>query len=115
MEIQPWWFTIEPYEGESISHFLGRFRRENELTLSGLGKIAELYGAIARWENFRFNPSPSSEQLEKLGKIVQVEMATLQTMFPSAPMKMTPIRLCSACYSEKPYHRMEWQYKEIYK
>ena len=33
MEIQPWWFTITqwqgfaliaPYEGESISHFLGR-------------------------------------------------------------------------------------------
>jgi hypothetical protein len=26
-EIQPWWFVVEPYEGESISHFLGRFRR----------------------------------------------------------------------------------------
>ncbi|WP_237741224.1 hypothetical protein [Geminocystis herdmanii] len=94
---------------------MGRFRRENELTLSGLGKIAELYGAIARWEKFRFNPPPSSEQLEKLSAIVQVEVATLQTMFPSAPMKMTPIRLCSACYGEKPYHKMEWQYKEIYR
>jgi hypothetical protein len=48
-EIQPWWFVVEPYEGESISHFLGRFRRANELTSSGLGKISELGAAIARW------------------------------------------------------------------
>ncbi|WP_330204897.1 TniQ family protein [Cyanobacterium sp. Dongsha4] len=71
--------------------------------------------APARWEKFRFNPPPSPEQLEKLSAIVQVEVETLQTMFPSAPMKMTPIRICSACYGEKPYHKMEWQYKEIYK
>lgn len=115
MEIEPWWFTVTPYDGESISHFLGRFRRENVLTVSGLGKITGLYGAIARWEKFRFNPPPSLEQLEKLSAIVQVDMATLQMMCPSAPMKMAPIRLCSACYGEKPYHRMEWQYKEIYK
>jgi type I restriction enzyme M protein len=30
-EIQPWWFLVEPFEGESISHYLGRFRRANEL------------------------------------------------------------------------------------
>lgn len=110
-----WILILDPYQGESISHFLGRFRRENSLTVNNLGKATELYGAIARWEKFRFNPPPSSEQLKKLSAIVQVEVATLQTMFPSAPMKMTPIRLCSACYGEKPYHRMEWQYKEIYK
>ncbi|MBF2056840.1 MAG: TniQ family protein [Cyanobacterium sp. T60_A2020_053] len=115
MEIQPWWFTISPYEDESISHFLGRFRRENTLTVSGLGEITGLYSAIARWEKFRFNPSPSLEQLEKLSAIVQVDVATLQKMCPSAPMKMSPIRLCSACYVENPYHRMKWQYKEIYK
>jgi transcriptional regulator with XRE-family HTH domain len=115
MNIQPWWFTIAPYKGESISHFLGRFRRENELTPSALGEITGLYGAIARWEKFRFNPPPSLEQLEKLSAIVQVEVATLQTMLPSAPMKMSPIRLCSACYGEKPYHRMKWQYKEVYR
>ncbi|WP_069791257.1 TniQ family protein [Cyanobacterium sp. IPPAS B-1200] len=124
MEIQPWWFTITqwqgfaliaPYEGESISHFLGRFRRANVLTVSGLGEITGLYGAIARWEKFRFNPPPSLDQLEKLSAVIQVDVATLQTMCPSAPMKMTPIRLCSACYGENPYHRMEWQYKEVYK
>jgi len=114
MEIEPWWFTVTPYEDESISHFLGRFRRENVLTVSGLGEITGLYSAIARWEKFRFNPPPSIEQLEKLSAVIQVDVATLQMMCPSAPMKMTPIRLCSACYGEKPYHRMKWQYKEVY-
>lgn len=30
--IQPWLFQVEPLEGESLSHFLGRFRRANDLT-----------------------------------------------------------------------------------
>ncbi len=50
MEIQPWWFTVAPYDGESISHFLGRFRWENELTPSGLGKETGLYSAITKWQ-----------------------------------------------------------------
>ena len=33
--IQPWLFEVEPYEGESLSHYLGRFRRQNQLTLEG--------------------------------------------------------------------------------
>ena len=60
--IQPWLFRVEPLEGESLSHFLGRFRRANYLTVSGLGKEAELGGAVARWEKFRFNPPPSRQQ-----------------------------------------------------
>ncbi|BAQ63846.1 TniQ family protein [Geminocystis sp. NIES-3709] len=115
LQIQNWLFILVPYEGESISHFLGRFRRANSLSCGGLGQATGLYSAIARWEKFRFNPPPSLKQLEKLSEIVQVEMATLQTMFPSAPMKMTPIRICSACYGENPYHQMSWQYKEIYR
>jgi hypothetical protein len=47
-DIQPWLFRVEPFEGESISHFLGRFRRANELTPSGLAMEAGLGGAIAR-------------------------------------------------------------------
>jgi hypothetical protein len=35
--IEPWLFLIKPYEGESLSHFLGRFRRANHLSASGLG------------------------------------------------------------------------------
>ena len=113
-EIQPWWFLVEPYEGESISHFLGRFRRANELSVSGLGKISGLGGAIARWEKFRFNPPPSSEQLEALAKVVGVETEQLVQMLAplGVGMKLGPIRLCAACYGEVPCHRIEWQFKQ---
>jgi hypothetical protein len=65
-DIQPWWFVIEPFDGESISHFLGRFRRENELSPSGLGKVTGLGGTIARWEKFRFIHAPSEKDLMAL-------------------------------------------------
>lgn len=112
-EIQPWLFRLEPMEGESLSHFLGRFRRANDLTPTGLGKMAGLGGAIARWEKFRFNPPPSVQQLEALAVVVGVEGDRLVQMLPPAGvgMKMEPIRLCAACYTESPCHKIEWQFK----
>jgi hypothetical protein len=120
-EIQPWLFQIEPLEGESLSHFLGRFRRANDLTPTGLGKAAGLGGAIAyagalpiaRWEKFRFNPPPTRQQLEKLAAVVGVDADRLTQMLPPAGvgMKMEPIRLCAACYVDSPCHKIEWQLK----
>lgn len=112
-EIQPWLFRVEPLEGESLSHFLGRFRRANNLTPTGLGKMAGLGGAIARWEKFRFNPPPSRQQLEALAVVVGVESDRLVQMLPppGAGMKLEPIRLCGACYAEVACHRIEWQFK----
>lgn len=112
-QIQPWLFQIEPLERESLSHFLGRFRRANDLTPTGLGKAAGLGGAIARWEKFRFNPPPSPQQLEALAKVVGVDADRLEQMLPPAGvgMKIEPIRLCGACYAESPCHKMEWQLK----
>lgn len=112
-EIQPWLFRVEPYDGESLSHFLGRFRRANDLTPTGLGKAAGIGGAIARWEKFRFNPPPSQQQLEALATVVGVEADRLAQMLPPAGigMKLEPIRLCGACYAQVPCHRIEWQFK----
>jgi hypothetical protein len=31
-DIQPWLFQVKPMPGESLSHFLGRFRRKNGWT-----------------------------------------------------------------------------------
>lgn len=115
-EIQPWLFQIEPLEGESLSHFLGRFRQANDLTPTGLGKAAGLGGAIiARWEKFRFNPPASRQQLEALAVVVGVDVDRLVQMLPPAGvgMKMEPIRLCAACYTESPCHKIEWQLKVI--
>ena len=113
IEIQPWLFRVEPLEGESLSHFLGRFRRANKLTPSGLGKLAGLGGAIARWEKFRFNPPPSLQQLEALAVVVGMKGDRLVQMLPPAGvgMKLEPIRLCGACYAEFPFHKIEWQFK----
>lgn len=97
-DIQPWWFLVEPLEGESISHYLGRFRRANELNPTQLGKISGLGAVIGRWEKFRFNPPPDREQLEALAKVIG--------------MKLSPIRLCAACYVENPCHKIEWQFKQ---
>ena len=55
-EIQPWWFLVEPLTGGSISHYISRFRRANELSRTQLGKISGLGAVIRRWEKFRFNP-----------------------------------------------------------
>jgi hypothetical protein len=112
-EIQPWWFLVEPLSGESISHFLGRFRRENELTVSMMGQLTKLGGAIARWEKFRFNPTPSDKELEQLSELVKVDFSRLRQMLPpeGMGMKMLPIRLCAACYGEVPCHQIEWQFK----
>ncbi|MBN3926323.1 TniQ family protein [Nostoc sp. NMS4] len=113
VEIQPWLFQIEPLQGESLSHFLGRFRRANDLTPTGLGKATGLGGAIARWEKFRFNPPPSRQQLEALAVVVGVDVDRLVQMLPppGMGMKMEPIRLCAACYTESPCHKIEWQLK----
>jgi transcriptional regulator with XRE-family HTH domain len=108
-EIQPWLFQVEPLQRESLSHFLGRFRRANDLTPTGLGKATKLGGAIARWEKFRFNPPPSRQQLEALAKVVEVDADRLAQMLPPAGvgMKLEPIRLCAACYVESPCHKIE--------
>ncbi|PSB32839.1 helix-turn-helix domain-containing protein [Chlorogloea sp. CCALA 695] len=112
-DFQPWLFCVEPFEGESISHFLGRFRRANEMTPNGLAKAAGLEGAIARWEKFRFNPPPSRQQLEALAVLVGLEADRLVQMLPpvGVGMKMEPIRLCGACYAQSPCHKIEWQFK----
>jgi transcriptional regulator with XRE-family HTH domain len=111
--IKPWLFRVEPFDGESLSHFLGTFRRTNDLTPSGLGKAAGLGSAVARWEKFRFNPPPSHQQLEKLAAVIGVDVNRLLEMLPpvGVGMKLEPIRLCGACYRESPCHKIEWQFE----
>lgn len=112
--IPPWLFTVEPHHGESLSHFLGRFRRANYSSQNELGQKTGLGGVLSRWEKFRFIPPPDQKQLEALAAITQIEVEQLQQMLPpqGVGMKHEPIRLCAACYAETPYHRLEWQFKE---
>ena len=116
-EIQPWLFAIAPLPGESLSHFLGRFRRRNHLTPSSLGQIAKIGAVVARWERFHLNPYPTQQEFEALAEVVGVEVERLWEMLPpmGEGMKCEPIRLCGACYAESPCHRIEWQYKSVWK
>ncbi|MCS6783424.1 MAG: TniQ family protein, partial [Gloeomargarita sp. SKYG98] len=112
MDIQPWWYAVEPYPGESLSHYLGRFRRENGLSVNALGRETELGGVvIGRWERFYFNPPPTPEQIQRLAAHLGLTAVQVRAMLPAAPLKLEPIRLCAACYAEAPYHRLVWQYK----
>ncbi len=115
-ETQLWLTRVEPLEGESISHFLGRFRRAKGNKFSapcGLGQVAGLGVVLARWEKFYFNPFPTRAQFEALASVVEVDADRLRQMLPptSIGMKHEPIRLCGACYAQVPCHRIEWQFK----
>jgi hypothetical protein len=105
IEIQPWLFAIAPLPGESLSHFLGRFRRGNHLTPSSLGQIAKIGAVVARWERFHFNPYPNQQEFEALAEVVGVEVEGLWEMLPpmGEGMKCEPIRVCGACYAESPF------------
>ncbi len=114
---QYWLTKVEPLEGESISHFLGRFRRAkgNRFSAaSGLGQAVGLGAVLARWEKFYFNPFPTQQELEALAEIVMVDVDRLRLMFSpkGTTMKCKPTLLCAACYQEEPYHRIEWQFKD---
>ena len=115
--IQPWLFEVEPYEGESLSHYLGRFRRQNHLTAGGLGTMAGIGAVVARWEKFHLNPYPTQVQFEALGRVVGLSPERLWAMLPpkGEGMQYEPIRLCGACYGENPCHRIEWQYKSVWR
>ena len=49
--------------------------------------------------------------------VVALEANRLAQMLPpkGGGMKLSPIRLCAACYIESPCHRMEWQFKQTNK
>ena len=107
---------LPPYEGESISHYLGRFRRHEVVSVSAPSSLSQAIGlgsALTRWEKFRFNPFPKREELETLGKLTGVDTDRLTQMLPpkGERIKLDPIRLCAACYREAPYHRIEWQFQ----
>jgi len=109
--IQPWVFTVAVHEGESLSHFLGAFRRANNLSATALGRETGLGVAISRWERFYHNPFPSMSDLTALAPVVGVEPERLRQMLPPPGMGMRhrPVRLCAHCYAEEPWHRLVWQ------
>ncbi|MEP0873534.1 hypothetical protein NDA01_27625 [Trichocoleus desertorum AS-A10] len=111
-ELQHSILYLPPYEGESISHYLGRWFRQEAVSLSdsfSLSRKLKLGSVLWRWQHFYFNPS-NHDLLLKISTLTEVEVDRLLQMFPPErePIKPKPIRLCAACYVEAPYHCMGW-------
>lgn len=110
--IPTWYVQARPYPGESLSHYMGRFCRANCISTGILAKEAGVgHALLGRIQKFRFNPMPTAQQLEQIGLAMGLNLAQVQAMMPTQPMKLEPIRLCAACYEEDPCHQMHWQYK----
>jgi hypothetical protein len=110
----PWY--LEPFEGESISHYFGRFRRQEIVNISAPGSLSRKAGigtALSRWEKFRFNPRPTRKELEAMSKLIGVEVSKLEALCPPNGVAMVhrSTRLCAVCYREAPYHRIKWQFQ----
>jgi len=107
-----WHFSPEPFEGESFSHFLGRYCAVNCITPNTLAQHIQVGSvAVGRWRKLRYNLPPTEQHLERLSQATGISRDKLLAMLPQEPMQIGTIRLCAACYGEEPYHRMHWQYK----
>jgi hypothetical protein len=87
------------------------------LTPSSLDQIAKIGAVVVRWERFHFNPYPTQQEFEALAEVVGVEVERLWEMLPpmGEGMKCEPIRVGGACYAQSPCHRIEWQFKSVWK
>jgi transcriptional regulator with XRE-family HTH domain len=74
MECDSWVFRVKVYDGESLGHFLGRFRRANELSHKA---IADHLGVrvewVKAWESPSLRRNPTNLQLLALSKLVDVD------------------------------------------
>lgn len=113
MKPDSWVFRVIAHEGESLGHFLGKFRRANRLSQR---VVADHLGVRAEWVRAWEAPSrrrnPTALQLIALSKLTDVEPQKLEKMLPIEPLYLQT-RLCAACYGETPVHRSDWQISTI--
>lgn len=109
MESGSWVFRVKAYDGESLGHFLGRFRRANELSHK---VIAQHLGVRVEWVKAWESPSrrrnPTDLQLLSLSRLMDVDCGQLTKMLPPNCLHLQT-RICVACYAETPIHRVVWQ------
>ena len=115
-ERPPWY--LEPFEGESVNHYFGRFRRQPAVSVAkptSLSRLAKVGPVLFKWEHFYFNPPPKRTEIEAIGKLINLEVEKLVAMFPPSGGRIVyrSTRFCAACYREAPYHRMMWQFQSV--
>ena len=86
MQSGSWIFRVEPHPDESFGHFIGRFRRANELSHRA---IAEHLGIRVEWMQSWDSPSrrrnPTPLQLMALSKLVEVELNNSKRCYRQIP------------------------------
>lgn len=109
IEAEGWVFRVKAEEGESLGHYLGRFRRANNLSHQALAQhLGVRVEWVLAWEAPSRRRNPTELQLIALSFLVEVEPKQLTKMLPPARLHL-PTRLCGACYAETPVHRAAWQ------
>jgi transcriptional regulator with XRE-family HTH domain len=88
MSSEGWLFRVEAYRGESLGHFLGRFRRANALSHKSLAEHLSIRVEwVIAWESPSRRRNPTSLQLFALSKLVEVEPQVLAEMLPPSNSK----------------------------
>ncbi len=111
MVSEGWVFRAKAYPGESLGHFLGKFRRANHLSHKVLGDhLGIRVEWVIAWESPSRRRNPTPLQLIALSKLVDVEPQQLTEMLPPEPLELKT-RLCAVCfcYGEQSFHRVHWQ------
>jgi hypothetical protein len=108
-----WVFRVKADEGESLGHFLGRFRRANELSHKAISQhLGIRVEWVKAWESPSLRRNPTNLQLLSLSRLVDVGCEQLGKMLPLPDLHLQT-RLCPACYGEAPIHRVAWQQKGV--
>jgi hypothetical protein len=108
-----WVIQVVPGEGESLGHYLSRFRRENCLSHKTLGEVLAVpTKVVSEWEVPSRRRIPDETQLERLSQLVGLRCDRLWEMLPREPLHLQT-RLCAACYAENPVHQASWQQQGV--
>ncbi len=106
-----WMFQISPMAGESLGHYLGRFRRANCLSQSALAELVSIEARRLRGLEMPSLGQPlNANQVKKLCSFLGVSETQLAAMLPPVRSQLyLATRLCPKCYADVPIHRREWQ------
>jgi len=109
MEPESWVFRVEVEEGESLGHFLGRFRRANALSHRAIAEHLGVREAwVQDWEIPSRRRNPTELQWIALSRLVEVSPKQWAKMLPPTPLHLQT-RFCAVCYAEMPVHQSSWQ------
>ena len=75
---------LSPYNGESFSSYLGRWCRQEVVSIDSysLENSLQLGKTLWRWQNFYLNPRPTTEELQKIDSLLELGLEKLLLMFP---------------------------------